>query len=112
MTEESGYLCPFCGQDNSPLGAPCLHFFCADNPEKIRHSDASRAVEEAAESIQETLFRYLLYTHPILRTRVRIQRAEYRDIVETCCFSADVAELGQRFEEILAVERAKHTRAA
>lgn len=89
--ESAGYICPFCGTDCSPIAptTPCAHYFLTDGENGWRFTVSSRALFDAANAKQPTLFRDLLYHDPACRENLRLRRANYDDSLEMYAFTGE-----------------------
>ena len=99
-----GYVCPFCGVDNSPIapGANCPHLFVVDGENGWRFTSLSRPLHDAALSKSPTLFRDLLYHDPACRQHLRLRRANYADSLEMYAWSDAPATTVSAFAEAIA----------
>lgn len=99
-----GYVCPFCRTDCSPIaaGPPCVHYFLTDGENGWRFTERSRALYDAANARQPTLFRDLLYHDPACRMHLRLRRANYDDSLEMYVFSDAPDATEQAFRDAIA----------
>ena len=94
----SGYICPSCGTDCSPIAAgPCDHLFLIDGENGWRFTERSRPLFEEANAKSPVLFRDLLYHDPACREHLRIRRANYDDSLEMYVYSAQPDETERAF---------------